>query len=317
MSVLIYAESFDGKFKKAGLEAVSYGSELAKMMNTDAVALAINADDASELAKYGANKVINISNEELKKFSSNVFADAVKSVADSLGTKVIVMTMSSNTNSFSPSLSIKWDATLVSGVYKLPQSVEPLVVERKVFSNKASAAVEATKERAIILISQNSHGLVEHETSIAAESFEYAAIAPKVSVENVEMASGKVNLMDAEIVVSAGRGLKAPENWNIIEELAETLGAGTACSKPVSDIGWRPHSEHVGQTGKQIAPNLYFAIGISGAIQHVAGINNSKVIVAINTDDEAPIFKAADYGIVGDAFKIVPELNEKIKNLKG
>lgn len=317
MSVLIYAESWNGKFKKSSFEAVSYGSDLAKKMNSDAIAVTINSEEPEELYKYGASKVITINDESLKSFASNSFANVIKDIADNVGAHTVVMVASSNVNTFAPILTYKWDASLATGVMAEPTSFEPFTVNRKVFSNKAHADVVLTKENKVLVVAQNSFGVKENEVSGTTEAQTPSVSQANLSVDGVEMSTGKVNLMDAEIVVSAGRGLKAPENWGMIEEMADLLGAGTACSKPVSDIGWRTHEEHVGQTGKNIAPNLYFAIGISGAIQHVAGINSSKVIVAINTDDEAPIFKAADYGIVGDAFKVVPQLIEKIKELKG
>ncbi|MCK5782280.1 MAG: electron transfer flavoprotein subunit alpha/FixB family protein [Flavobacteriales bacterium] len=317
MSVLIYAESWNGKFKKTSFEAISYGVDLASKMDSEAIALTINAESVEELYKYGVAKVISVKNDSLKSFATNSFAGVVKEVADSISAHTIVMLASSNVNSFAPSLSIEWDASLATGVIAEPASFEPFTVNRKVFSNKAHADVVLSKENKVLVVAQNSFGVIENEVSGSSEEFNVSPSDGNVSVESTEMASGKVNLMDAEIVVSAGRGMKSGDNWAMIEEMADLLGAGTACSKPVSDIGWRSHEEHVGQTGKNIAPNLYFAIGISGAIQHVAGVNSSKVIVAINTDEEAPIFKAADYGIVGDAFKVVPELIEKIRTLKG
>jgi electron transfer flavoprotein alpha subunit len=316
MSVLIYAESWNGKFKKTSFEAVSYGSDLAKKMNSDAIAVTINAENPEELYKYGASKVLTINNDALKSFASNVFSDTLKQIADGVGAHTVVMVASSNVNTFAPILSYQWDASLATGVMAEPTSFEPFTVNRKVFSNKAHADVVLTKENKVLVVAQNSFGVKENEVSGLIEAQSPSILDANVTVEGTEMASGKVNLMDAEIVVSGGRGMKAAENWGMIEEMADLLGAGTACSKPVSDIGWRTHEEHVGQTGKNIAPNVYFAIGISGAIQHVAGVNSSKIIVAINTDDEAPIFKAADYGIVGDAFKVVPQLIEKIKELK-
>ena len=317
MSVLIYAESWNGNFKKTSFEAVSYGVDLASKMGTDAIAVTINANSVEELYKYGASKVITLNDDSLNSFASNSFAGVIKEVADSISAHTVVMVGSSNVNTFAPILSIRWDASLATGVIAEPTSFEPFTVNRKVFSNKAHADVVLTKSNKVLVVAQNSFGVKENEVSGSTEQMSVSPEAGNVVVESTELATGKVNLMDAEIVVSAGRGLKAAENWGMIEEMAELLGAGTACSKPVSDIGWRTHEEHVGQTGKNIAPDLYFAIGISGAIQHVAGINSSKIIVAINTDDEAPIFKAADYGIVGDAFKVVPELIEKIKELKG
>jgi electron transfer flavoprotein alpha subunit len=316
MSVLIYAESWNGKFKKSSFEAVSYGVTLAGKMSGDAIALTINADNPEELYKYGVEKVLTISNDALKNFASNSFADTLKKVADSVNAHTVVTVASSNVNNFAPILSIKWEASLATGVLAEPTSFDPFTVNRKVFSNKAHADVVLTKGNKILIVAQNSFGVKENEVSGTTEVFSISPAEANVTVDSAEMLTGKVNLMDAEIVVSAGRGMKAAENWGMIEEMADLLGAATACSKPVSDIGWRTHEEHVGQTGKNIAPNLYFAIGISGAIQHVAGINSSKVIVAINTDEEAPIFKAADYGIVGDAFKVVPQLIEKIKDFK-
>ena len=317
MSVLIYTESWNGKFKKSSFEAVSYGADLAKKMNSDAIAVTINAEEPEELYKYGASKVITISDDSLKSFASNSFAGIIKEVADTVGAHTVVMVASSNVNTFASILSYQWDASLATGVMAEPTSFEPFTVNRKVFSNKAHADVVLTKENKVLVVAQNSFGVKENEVSGTTEAQSPSVASANLAVDGIEMSSGKVNLMDAEIVVSGGRGMKAAENWGMIEEMADLLGAGTACSKPVSDIGWRTHEEHVGQTGKNIAPNLYFAIGISGAIQHVAGINSSKVIVAINTDDEAPIFKAADYGIVGDAFKVLPQLIKKIKELKG
>ncbi|MCK5824341.1 MAG: electron transfer flavoprotein subunit alpha/FixB family protein [Ichthyobacteriaceae bacterium] len=316
MSILIYAESWNGKFKKSSFEAVSYGVDLASKMNTEAVALVVNADDATELQNYGVSKIISVSNQSLKEFASNSYADLLKNIADKEGTHTLVMLSTSNVNSFAPALSIAWNASLATGVIAEPSALNPFTVNRKVFSNKAHADVVLSKENKVLVIAQNSYGVKENVVSASVEEYSASVVEANVKSEKVEVSTGKINLMDAEKVVSAGRGLKAPENWTMIEELAEVLNAATACSKPVSDIGWRSHNEHVGQTGKNIAPDLYFAIGISGAIQHVAGINSSKIIVAINTDDEAPIFKAADYGIVGDAFDVVPKLIAKIKELK-
>jgi len=317
MSILIYAESWEGKFKKSTYEAVSYGVELAKQMGTEAVALTINAESDEELGAYGVSKVLKVSDASFDGFSPNNYAAAIKAGMENAGANVVVLNTSSNVRSFAPALSYKANASMASGVSALPKSTSPFVVYKKVFSNKAAADVELKKDNKLLVLANNSFGLIENSVSATVESLDVKGEDSRIKVVSRDIASGKVNLMDAEVVVSAGRGLKGPENWTMIEELAEELNAATACSKPVSDIGWRPHSEHVGQTGKNISPNLYFAIGISGAIQHVAGINSSKVIVAVNTDDEAPIFKAADYGIVGDAFKVVPELIEKIKELKG
>lgn len=315
MSILIYAESWNGKFKKSSFEAVSYGLKLAKQTGLKAKVLTINAIDSTELYIYGAENIISMKNDVFNDFATNTFAGAIEKVSVEQGAKIIVMTASSNVNSFAPALSVKIDASLATGVISLPMSLEPFKITRKIFSNKAKAEVLLTKINKILVIANNSHGVEENNVTGKVEEITLESIAADVVVKETKIANEKVNLMDAEIVVSAGRGLKAAENWTMIENLAEVLNAATACSKPVSDIGWRSHEEHVGQTGKNISPNLYFAIGISGAIQHVAGINSSKIIVAINTDEEAPIFKVANYGIVGDAFEVIPKLTEEIKKL--
>ncbi len=318
MSIIVYTESEEGKIKKIALEAVSYAKGIADKMGTTVTAVSINANDTSELGKYGAAKVLEISNDKLNKFNGEAYADAIAQAAKNEGSKVIVLTSSANSKFLAPTLAIDLNAGYVPNVTELPESTDPFKVRHSVFTNKAFAVTEIKTDIKIVGLGKNSYGLKENETAATTESFSPNLDAHDFDMEvvSVDKATDKVTIADAEIVVSGGRGLKGPENWGMIEELAKTLGAATACSKPVSDMGWRPHSEHVGQTGKPVASNLYIAIGISGAIQHLAGINASKVKVVINNDPEAPFFKAADYGMVGDAFEIVPKLTEKLKEFK-
>lgn len=316
--ILVYTESEEGKIKKIALEAVSYAKGIADQLGTSVTAVSINANDISELGKYGASKVLQVSNDKLNKFNGEAYADVIAQAAKNEDAKVVVVTSSANSKFLAPALAVNLEAGYVPNVVALPESTSPFKVKSNVFTNKAFASTEIKTDRKIIGLGKNSYGLKENETSAAAEAFSPNLDAHDFDMEivSVDKATDKVTIADAEIVVSAGRGLKGPENWGMIEDLAKTLGAATACSKPVSDMGWRPHSEHVGQTGKPVASNLYIAIGISGAIQHLAGINASKVKVVINNDPEAPFFKAADYGIVGDAFEIVPKLTEKLKEFK-
>ena len=318
MSVLVYTESEEGKFKKIALEAVSYAKGVADMMGTSVTAVSINGGDASELGTYGADKVLQVSNEKLNKFNAEAYADVIAQAAKAEGTKAVILTSSANSKFLAPLVAVNLEAGYVANVTELPVSASPFKVTHSVFTNKAFATTEITTDVKIIGLGKNAYGLKENDAAATAESFSPELSSEDFSVEvvSVDKATDKVTIADAEIVVSGGRGLKGPENWGMIEEMAEILGAATACSKPVSDMGWRPHSEHVGQTGKPVASNLYIAIGISGAIQHLAGINSSKVKVVINNDPEAPFFKAADYGIVGDAFEVVPQLNKKLKEFK-
>ncbi|VXC27522.1 Electron transfer flavoprotein subunit alpha [Flavobacterium sp. 9AF] len=318
MSILIYAESAEGKFKKVALEIASYAKKVADAMGTTVTAVTINNSNTSELAKYGVSKVLKVNNDKLTSFNAKAYADTIKQAAEKENTKLIVLSSTTDSLYLAPLVAVGLNAGYASNVVALPVSTSPFQVKRNAFSNKAFNITEINTDVKVIGIAKNSYGLFEAETTLSEEDF-----APSlndadfaIKVENVEKVSGKVTIADAEIVVSAGRGLKGPENWGMIEELASVLGAATACSKPVSDIGWRPHSEHVGQTGKPVASNLYIAVGISGAIQHIAGINSSKVKVVINSDPEAPFFKVADYGVVGDAFEIVPKLVEKLKAFK-
>lgn len=318
MSILIYAESAEGKFKKTAFELASYAKKIATDNGTTVTAITVNASDASALAAYGVDKAVNVTTDKLKAFNAKAYADVIKQAAQKEGAKIILF--SSNTDSLyiAPLVAVGLDAGYASNVVGLPQSLSPFQVKRHAFSNKAFVVTEVSSDVKVLAISKNSFGVVESASSISQEDF-----APSlndndftVTVESSEKVTGKVTIADAEIVVSGGRGLKGPENWHLLEDLAAAFGAATACSKPVSDLGWRPHSEHVGQTGKPVAANLYVAVGISGAIQHIAGINSSKVKVVINPDADAPFFKVADYGVVGDAFEILPKLTEKIKAFK-
>ncbi|MDX6747571.1 electron transfer flavoprotein subunit alpha/FixB family protein [Polaribacter sp. PL03] len=316
MSVLVFADSTDGKFKKTALEVVSYGKKVAEQLGVKLVALTINASDASELYTYGAERVLTVSNDSLSTFNAKEYAGVITQAATKESATVIVVDSSIDGLYLSPLVAINLEAGYASNTVAAPSSTSPFTVKRKAFSNKAFSNTVISTDKKVIGLAKNSFGIHENVVSGSLESFEAEVIASGVKSESVERVTGKVTIADADTVVSAGRGLKGPENWGMIEELAAVLGAATACSKPVSDLGWRPHGEHVGQTGKPVASNLYIAIGISGAIQHLAGINASKVKVVINTDPEAPFFKAADYGVVGDAFEVVPKLIEKLKAFK-
>lgn len=318
MSILIYAESAEGKFKKVAFELASYAKKVAESMGTTVTALTVNTSDVSELSKFGVDKVIKVSNDKLTAFNAKAYADVIKQAAEKEATKLVVLSSTTDSLYLAPLVAVGLNAGYASNVVELPVSTSPFQVKRTAFSNKAFNITEVETEVKVIGIAKNSFGLIETSSTLTEEDFNPTLTDNDfgVKVESVEKVSGKVTIADADIVVSAGRGMKGPENWGMIEELASVLGAATACSKPVSDIGWRPHSEHVGQTGKPVAANLYIAVGISGAIQHIAGINSSKVKVVINTDADAPFFKVADYGIVGDAFEVVPALIEKLKAFK-
>ena len=318
MSLLIYAESAEGKFKKVAFELASYAKKIAESLGTTLTAVTVNTGDVSELSKYGVDKVLKVTNDKLATFNAKAYADVIKQAAQKENAKVIVLSSSTDSIYLAPIVAIGLEAGYTSNVVGLPISTSPFQVKRNAFSSKAFNITEVSTDVKVIGLAKNSYGLVETNSNLATEDF-----SPNlkdgdfsVKIEKVEKVTGKVTIADAEVVVSGGRGLKGPENWGLIEDLAAVLGAATACSKPVSDLGWRPHSEHVGQTGKPVATNLYIAIGISGAIQHIAGINASKVKVVINTDPEAPFFKVADYGVVGDAFEIIPKLTQKLKEFK-
>ena len=316
MGVLVYLESEENKFKTTAYEALSYGKALADKMGVKVSGLIVNCSDTDSLKKYGADKIITIDNPDFQKFSSKKYSHALAEVIKSENSSVVILSSSANSKFLGAHLSGITDASYVSNVVEIPESISPFVIKRTCFTNKAFSSTEMSDGLRIISVSSNSFGMVENFNDSKVESFNPEKVESNQEIINIEKETGSVTIADADIVVSAGRGLKGPENWGMIETLADTLGAATACSKPVSDMGWRPHSEHVGQTGKPVSSNLYIAIGISGAIQHLAGINSSKVKVVINNDPEAPFFKAADYGIVGDAFEIVPALIDKLKARK-
>lgn len=318
MSILIYAESSEGKLKKVAFELASYAKKVAESLGTTVTALTINSVDVSDLSKYGVDKVLKVSNDTLAGFSAKSYADVIKQAAQKENAKLILLSSTTDSIYLSSLVAVSLEAGYVSNVVGLPVSTVPFQVRRTAFSNKAFTITEMNTDIKVIGLAKNSYGLVENTSTPTEEEFNPSLQDADfgVKIESIEKGTGTVSIADAEIVVSGGRGLKGPENWGLIEDLAHVLGAATACSKPVSDLGWRPHGEHVGQTGKPVATNLYIAIGISGAIQHIAGINASKVKVVINSDPEAPFFKVADYGIVGDAFEIVPQLIEKFKVFK-
>lgn len=317
MPVLVYAESSSkGKFKKVALEVTSYGKKLAEQLETNLVVLTLNANDLSELNIYGAEKILAMKDESIKSLNPKIIANIIQQAVLKENASVVIIDSSADGLSIAPLVSVYLNAGYASNVVALPNSTSPFIVKRNAFSNKAFNFSEIKTEIKVIGLAKNSFGLKETKVEGKVEEFSPSLIDSGVSSVSIDKTSGKVTIADAEIVVSGGRGLKGPENWGIIEDLAEVLGAATACSKPVSDMNWRPHSEHVGQTGKPVSSNLYIAVGISGAIQHLAGVNASKVKVVINTDPEAPFFKAADYGVVGDAFEVVPTLIEKLKEFK-
>jgi electron transfer flavoprotein alpha subunit len=319
MSVLVYVEQVDGKFKKSVFEAVSYAKAIADKQNGNLTAISIgNVDENAlkELGKYGASKVLNVSNDQLKNFVNQAYASVIAEAAKKENADVVVLSNSFSGKGLAPRIAVKLKAGLVDGAVELPQlDGGKFQVKKTAFSGKAFAITELTSAVKVIALNPNAFGVKDNATAVTVEAFspEIKSTDLTAIVKEVVRATNKISLPDAELVVSAGRGLKGPENWGMIEELASLLGAATACSKPVSDADWRPHSEHVGQTGIAISPNLYIAIGISGAIQHLAGVSSSKVIVVINKDPEAPFFKVADYGIVGDAFEVVPKLIEALK----
>ena len=318
MPVLIFIDTADGHVKKASLEVLTYGADVAKQLDTttEAVVLGAVKDDLSALGKYGVTKIHHVASDLLNHFDAQVYANVIAQVVSACGATVVIFSNNVDGKAIAPRLSVRLKAGLVAGAVALPDTSNGFVVKKIVFSGKAFANILVNTAIKIISLSPNAYKIAAGEGVADVVIFNATVNTPKVKVINSTKASGEIPLTEAEIVVSAGRGMKGPENWGMIEELAKTLHAATACSRPVADANWRPHNEHVGQTGYAIAPNLYIAIGISGAIQHLAGVNRSKVIVVINNDPEAPFFKAADYGIVGDAFDIVPKLTEAIKKLK-
>lgn len=321
MSVLVFTENWDGKFKKLSFELASYASGIAEMMGTTAIAVSIGNVEGEELKKlgnFGISKIIDIRDDKLLHLDNQVYTQVIKTVAEKVGATFLVLSHNNTGKAIAPRLSVKLKAGLVSGAIGLPSSTDPMIIRKKVFSGKAFSLVEIKTPIKILTLAQNSFELIARDHSPEIESFNpaYDPGIIKTKVMNVEKQTGKVILTDAEIVISGGRGMKSPDNWTQLEELAEILGAGLACSRPVSDEGWRSHEEHTGQTGKIIAPNLYMAFGVSGAIQHLAGVSSSKYIVAVNTDKDAPIFEAADYGVIGDALKVLPELVKEVKAAK-
>ena len=314
MSILVYTESENNEFKKTAIEALCYAKALAEKMNGSVTCLTINSSDFNELKKHGADQIIDVQNPSLEKFTSKNYTEAIRQIVNSENIKIIVLSSSANSKYLGAYLSGKLESAFVSNVVELPSNLNPFLVKRTCYTNKAFSTTEIKSEIKIISVSSNSFGIIENSTQPDIKQIDLKVENSDLKIKKIDKQTGAITIADADIVVSGGRGLKGPENWHLIEKLANVLGAATACSKPVSDLGWRPHSEHVGQTGKPVASNLYIAIGISGAIQHLAGINSSKIKVVINNDPEAPFFKAADYGIVGDAFEVVPELIEKLGN---
>lgn len=315
MSVLVVANNYGGKIHKNAFEAVTYGKKIADKTGSQVTAVVIgSAENSGQLTAYGAGKVIHNTNAAFDSFDPKAITAALAAVVESQNANVIIFSHDYSGKSIAPRLAAKLKAGLVTGAIDLPDTSSGFSVKKAVFSGKAFAEMTIQTDKKIISLLPNSIEVQQNETNGQVETISSEPLSSGIKVKEVKKESSKLSLTEAQIVVSAGRGLKGPENWGMIEELANNLGAATACSRPVADIGWRPHHEHVGQTGVAIRPNLYFAIGISGAIQHLAGVNGSKVIVVINTDPEAPFFKAADYGIIGDAFEVVPKLVEASKN---
>ncbi len=321
MSVLVFTENWDGKFKKLSFELVSYGAGLAKMLGTTVTAISIGKvsdDELNKLGSYGASKVIKVEDDRLNQLVNSAYTTAIAQAAEKENALVIVLSNNFTGKALAPRIAVRLKAGLVAGAAALPSTLSPFVVRKKAFNGKAYANVKINSEKKVLSLSQNSFGIVETPTTMQVESFtpEFSGNHFGMEIKNTNKITGKVLLTDAEIVVSGGRGMKGPENWGPIEELAGLLGGATACSRPVSDEGWRSHEEHTGQTGKIIAPNLYIAAGISGAIQHLAGVSSSKCIVAINKDKEAPVFESADYGVIGDVQIVLPELVKAVKAFK-
>ncbi|MDZ4839727.1 MAG: electron transfer flavoprotein subunit alpha/FixB family protein [Bacteroidota bacterium] len=321
MSVLVYAESIDGTFHKPAFEALTYGFDLAKKLGLPLHVVSISnvaISNIDELGKYGATHFITIVEPKLLNFYSGSFATALSAAVNQVNATIVILSASFAGKSIAPRLAARWGASVVNNVSGLPNTEDGFVVKKSIYSGKGFGYFNILAPNKVISIGINSYHVTERQANLTTDvlNVEFSAQDFPLTVTETERQKGKINLTEAERVVSAGRGMKGAENWGMVEELADLLNAATACSKPVSDVGWRPHSEHVGQTGITIAPNLYIAIGISGAIQHLAGVSNSKVIVVINKDKDAPFFKAADYGIVGDAFDVLPKLIEAAKKVK-
>ncbi|HXB40250.1 MAG TPA: electron transfer flavoprotein subunit alpha/FixB family protein [Bacteroidia bacterium] len=323
MSVLVYTELGKGKVKKASLEAINYAAHIAGQMNTSATAIVFNADASQleEIGKAGAKKILSVKGDQYRSHDVVYLSYAIEQAVKAGGSKLIITSFDITGKALSPRLSGKLKAGLIAGAVDFPTiNGNALEVKKNVFSGKATAVCTINSDIKIISLMPNSFPVKagENAAQVADFAVDLSGVSSKIVVKETKSTdtAGMIPLPEAELVVSAGRGLKGPENWGMIEELAKAIGATTACSRPVADMHWRPHHEHVGQTGIAIRPNLYIAIGISGAIQHLAGVNGSKTIVVINTDKEAPFFKSADYGIIGDAFEVIPKLTEAIKKLK-
>lgn len=321
MSVLVYIENWDGKFKKSTYELLSYANEIAKKLNAETIGISIgnvSNDELAKLGNYGAKKILSFNDSRISSLENTVFSSIISQAAIKVNAQLIILSNNLTGKAIAPRLSVKLKAGLVSAVVALPSSVEPFTIKKKAFTGSAFANVKINSAIKILTLSQNSYQINQSNDIATVEAFSATVNDSdfKTKVTDTQKSSGKIILNDAEIIVSGGRGMKGPENWGAIEELASVLGAGTACSRPVSDEGWRSHDEHVGQTGKIVAPNLYFAIGISGAVQHVAGVSGSKCIVAVNTDKDATVFEVADYGIIGDARQVLPSLIDAFKEFK-
>jgi electron transfer flavoprotein alpha subunit len=321
MSVLVFTENWDGKFKKLSFELVSYAAKAAEMLKSSVTAVSIGEVEESELKKlgsYGAGKIISVTGPQFKVLDNHAFTSVLAGLAQKESATLIILSNNNTGKALAPRLAVKLKAGIGSGVSRLPLSLTPFTVYKRVYSGNAYAHVVIKSEIKILTLAQNSFDLAETQDNSVVEKLTMNVDTSlfKTGVMDVQKQTGKILLTDADIVVSGGRGMKSPDNWGPLLELASLLGGATACSRPVSDEGWRPHEEHTGQTGKIIAPNLYIAVGISGATQHLAGISSSKYIVAINSDKDAPIFEAAQYGIVGDALKILPKLVEAVKEIK-
>jgi len=319
MSVLVFLDQSEGHIKKNSFEAASYGAKVAELLGTSAEGIVLGKvnDDLPSLGAYGLKKIHSFKNDELNNLDSQVFSGVIAEAAKKIDAKVIIFSNNFDGKGIAPRLSVKLKAGLVSGAVGLPDISNGFVVKKNVFSGKAFANVSINTDIKIISLNPNSYKVIKGEGVAEVIGSETSVPAAKVKVTSIDKIEGEVPLSEAELVISGGRGLRGPENWHLITDLAKLLGAATACSRAVSDAGWRPHHEHVGQTGLTIAPNMYFAVAMSGAIQHLAGVNRSKVIVVVNKDPEAPFFKAADYGIVGDAFEVMPKIIEAVKKLKG
>ncbi len=321
MSVIVYIESNENRVKKTSIEAAFYAAETAKLLGTEAIAIALGTHDATELANLGnvgITKVLHDANTKFDQFDTRAITKAIVAASTSVNADVVVVSYNQNGKAIAPRVSVRMKAGMVAGATALPNTSAGFIVRKNVFSGKAMANVQILTEKKVIALTPNTLQKVVGVNTATIEAFSTGVSDADFTtvIKSVEKVTGTVSLTEAELVVSGGRGLKGPENWGPIEELAREMGAATACSRPVADVDWRPHHEHVGQTGFTIRPNLYIAAGISGAIQHLAGVNGSKVIVVINTDIEAPFFKAADYGVVGDAASVLPKLVEAYKKFK-